>query len=182
MSETFKELVQYIKNPILEKDTNQSLKYRFQIFTKIFIFCAIIAIATTPLFSLFEELKSISLEDHKVEELFKNLPFFTVILIGGVVVPILEELIFRAPIILFKKPKSFKITFYTLSIIFGLIHITNFEFTNTILILAPLLVLPQLFTGFCLAFLRVRFGLRWSILLHCVYNVLFLSIGMMTDM
>ena len=181
MKETFFEFLKYIKNPVLEEDKNLSLKYRFNLLFKIFLFCLIVGFVSTPLYSLFEELEWISLENHKVEEIFKDLPFFVVILIGGIIVPFFEELIFRAPITLFKNPKYFKIAFYSFAIIFGLIHITNFESTTTVYLLAPLLVIPQLFAGLALGFLRVKLGLQWSILLHCVYNIFFLSIGLLSD-
>ena len=181
MKETFFDFTAFLKNPVLEKDKNENLNYRFKVFLNILLFCFIFASIITPLFTLLENLKWIDLDTHKVEEVFKDLHFSIVLLVGGIIVPFIEELIFRAPITLFKKPKLFKIAFYFFTIIFGLVHITNFEITSTVLILTPILVLPQLFAGFALGFLRVRFGLRWSILLHCVYNIFFLSIALIFD-
>jgi membrane protease YdiL (CAAX protease family) len=182
MKETFIELLNYSKNPILEKDDNTSLNYRLKIFIKILLFCVIVGALTTPIFVLFEELGWINLENHKVDEMFKDMPLYQVIFLGGILVPFIEELLFRAPITLFKKSFNFKIAYYCFAIIFGLIHITNFEITTIILVLTPFLILPQLFAGFALGFLRVRFGLVWSILLHCLYNTFFLTISMISEM
>jgi hypothetical protein len=38
-----------------------------------------------------------------------------------------------------------------------------------------LLVLPQIISGFILAFTRMRLGLIWSITLHAVHNLVLLS-------
>lgn len=181
MKETFYEFINYLKNPVLEKDSNTTLNHRLKVLVHIFLFCAIFASIITPLFTLLEDLGWIDLDTHKVEEVFKDLPFYAVILVGGILIPFIEELMFRAPIVLFKKPKSFKIAFYFFAIVFGLIHITNFEITSTVLLLTPILVLPQLFAGFALGFLRIRFGLRWSVFLHCIYNIFFLSIALIFD-
>lgn len=182
MKQTFLEFLSYLKNPILKKDENSSKNHRFKILIHILLFCIIAASISTPLFNLFDELGWISLDNHKVEKVFKNLPWLAILLVGGIIVPFLEELLFRAPITLFKKPNSFKYAFYFFAIVFGLVHITNFQLTTTVLLLAPILVLPQLFAGFALGFLRIRFGLRWAVLLHCVYNIFFLSLSIIFDL
>lgn len=181
MKETFHELINYIKNPVLEKDENSSLKYRFQKFFKLFLLCVTIGFLSMPLFTLFEELGWVNLENHKVEEIFKGKSIFLILFLGGISIPAIEELIFRAPITLFKKTLSFKIAFYAFTFIFGLVHITNFDITPAVLILTPFLVIPQLFAGLSLGFLRVRFGLHWSILLHCVYNSFFILLSTFSE-
>lgn len=181
MKNTFLDIVSFLRNPVLEKDENTNLNYRFKVFGQILILCVIAATLTTPLFSIFESLGIISMENHKVEEAFKDLSPAIVILIGALIVPVIEELIFRAPLTAFKKPNAFKLGFYIFTIGFALIHITNFELTTSILLLSPILVLPQLFVGIGLGYLRIRFGLQWSILLHCVYNLIFLSISLLFD-
>src|SRR5262245_45912126 len=58
---------------------------------------------------------------------------------------------------------------------FGLLHISNFrfpEFTTETLMLAPLLVLPQIISGFIFAFARMRLGMIWCIVLHAAMNFL----------
>ena len=70
--------------------------------------------------------------------------------------------------------------FYLISIAFGLIHILNFEPSLNIYLLAPILVAPQIVIGINLGYLRIRFGLIWSILFHAFHNGILLSIALLT--
>lgn len=181
MKETFQDLISYLKNPVLEQDQNSDLKYRFKIFLHILLISIITGIVISPVFALFEQLNWIDLENHKVEELFKDMSKLKVILLASIVIPIIEELIFRAPITSFKKPKSFKFGFYFFTLAFGLVHLTNFDNTTNVLLLAPILVLPQTLVGAYFGYIRVRFGLQWSMLLHGSYNLFFMLIGFISD-
>ncbi|CAL2101853.1 membrane protein of unknown function [Tenacibaculum sp. 190130A14a] len=116
----------------------------------------------------------VNLEDHAMEEMMKTMSKTVVFIFAVIVAPLLEELIFRAPITLFRDKKTFKVAFYAFAFIFGLIHLTNFTITTNVLILAPILVLPQIILGGYLGFIRVKFGLGWSILLHACYNAFFI--------
>jgi len=170
MKETFQNLIIYLKNPVLEKDPNTNLKYRFNIFFQILIISILTGIAISPIFALFEKMKWVNMENHKVEAMFQNMGILQIILLGAILIPIVEEAIFRGPIIAFRKPKSFKLAFYALALLFGFIHISNFEITTNVLLLSPLLVLPQILLGIYFGYIRVRFGLKWSMLLHGCYN------------
>jgi membrane protease YdiL (CAAX protease family) len=163
MLETFKILIDYLKNPKLEKDTNKSLRYRFLILYRLFIFCLFTGILLSFLFGFLEQLGLLDMNSHKLESAFKKLGSYKIILLGTIVAPVIEELIFRAPLVLFTSKKSFKI-------IFGFVHLSNYEITPKILLISPILVLPQIILGAYLGFIRIRFGLQWSILLHACYN------------
>ena len=177
MKETFITLVAYLKNPILEKDSNTNLNYRFKIFFQILLISIATSFLITPLFLIIEALGWVNMENHKVEAMFKDMPLYQIILVAGIIIPILEEAIFRGPITAFKKPKSFKIAFYAFSLLFGFVHITNFDLNFNVFILAPLLVLPQILLGGYFGFIRVRFGLPWSILMHGCYNSVLILIS-----
>ena len=72
----------------------------------------------------------------------------------------------------------FRSVLYFSCVAFGLVHVYNFtSITVASLLLAPLLVLPQVISGFILAFARMRLGMIWCIVLHIAHNVLFLFIG-----
>ncbi len=58
--------------------------------------------------------------------------------------------------------------FWTSALLFGLLHMTNYE-GGSLWTIAPM-VLPQLLIGPVWAFVRLRFGLRASILLHGASN------------
>jgi membrane protease YdiL (CAAX protease family) len=177
MKETFQNLIAYLKNPILEKDSNESLNYRFKIFFYLLIISVITSVIVAPLFFVIEELNLVKMDTHKFEEMFKGMGILKILLIAAIITPIIEELIFRAPITAFKKPKSFKQSFYTFSITFGIIHIFNFEITTNVLLLTPLLILPQLLVGTYFGYIRVRFGILWSMLLHGCYNGILITMS-----
>lgn len=67
--------------------------------------------------------------------------------------------------------------FYGASILFALLHLINFKPDLQILLMAPLLVLPQFLLGLLLGYLRVQLGLVWAIALHGVYNGLILLLA-----
>jgi hypothetical protein len=67
----------------------------------------------------------------------------------------------------------FRSVLYVSCFAFGLLHISNFRFTTLTaetLLLAPLLVLPQIISGFILAFARMRLGMIWCLVLHTAHN------------
>lgn len=181
MKETFLKLINYLKNPVLEKDTNFDLNYRFKIFFHILFISILTGILITPVFSLFEAMNWISMENHKVEELFTGMNKLLIILSAGVIIPTIEEALFRGPLTAFNTAKSFKIGFYVLTLLFGFVHITNFDLTTSVLLLSPILVLPQLLVGSYFGYVRVRFGLQWSILLHGSYNSFFILLSFIPE-
>ncbi|MBD3245047.1 MAG: CPBP family intramembrane metalloprotease [Candidatus Moranbacteria bacterium] len=69
----------------------------------------------------------------------------------------------------FYKNNFFKI-FYLQAIAFGLVHIINYQEVLTIWFIVPMLVMPQIFLGLILGFIRMKFGLIWSIFFHAMYN------------
>ena len=71
----------------------------------------------------------------------------------------------------------FRSVLYFSCVAFGLAHVYNFtSITIASLFLAPLLVLPQIISGFIFAFARMRLGMIWCIVLHIAHNVLLLFI------
>ncbi|MBA6156545.1 CPBP family intramembrane metalloprotease [Tenacibaculum sp. S7007] len=173
MKETFNELIAYLRNPVLEKDTNTNNSYRFQKFLHLLVISILTGALLTPLFVLIEHLGWVDLNDHAMEELMKNSSKWFIFFLAVILAPLLEELFFRAPITLFHNAKAFKIAFYVFAILFGLVHLTNFNITTNVLLLTPILVAPQTILGGYLGFIRVRFGLQWSMLLHACYNAFF---------
>lgn len=182
MKETVNELFNYLKNPICAKDKNTNLTYRLKKFFHLLIICVLTSIAITPLFSLIESIGLVDMNDHALEKLMKRFPKSAIFIFAVILAPLFEELIFRAPLSLFHNSDYFKQVFYTFAIVFGLIHITNFNITAQVLLLAPILVLPQTILGTYLGFIRIRFGLGWSILLHASYNGFFIFISFISDL
>ena len=140
-------------------------------------------------------------EYHAFDEL-KELAGYKILLLGAVFAPLTEELIFRAPLVLFKSPwkirvksdseegyitkeirlkifehpLAFKIAFFTMAILFGYVHITNYQIDTRILLFSPILVAPQMILGVIFGFIRIRLGLIWAIAMHAFYNGLLISL------
>ena len=74
----------------------------------------------------------------------------------------------------------FLIVFYFSAIIFGVVHITNFQSTSSNYAFLPLLVLPQIAMGIFAGYLRVRSGLLWGFALHALHNAIFMGAAYMT--
>ncbi len=168
---------EFVKHPIYLEDKNLDFKYRLDVFGRLLVYALLLSITFSFLIGLLEELGLLVVGEHAIEELFEKYPLPVIVLLAVAIAPILEELIFRAPLVLFKKSRFFNLIFYLFTLVFGFYHITNFEITTTVLLFLPLLVAPQIGVGFFLGFIRVRFGLLWAIALHAAYNmILFLPV------
>lgn len=67
----------------------------------------------------------------------------------------------------------FKLFFYSIAILFASIHIYNFSgITQYNFFISPFLVLPQLFLGLILGYIRVNFGFVYCILFHATINLI----------
>lgn len=67
--------------------------------------------------------------------------------------------------------RNFKYFYWSSSVTFGLMHASNFTGNVWYIILfAFVLTSPQIIVGFFLGFVRMNYGLRFSILLHMLYN------------
>ena len=170
-----KSLLDFFKNPVYKIDKDLSLKYKFIILGQLLAIALFISLGIAMLIGVLEEVTELDFGEHALDELFSEYSPEFIFLIVVIIAPILEELIFRGPLYLFRRSAYFGLIFYLFSLAFGFYHITNFEVTTTILYLSPLLVSPQLIIGLLLGYIRVRLGLGWSILLHACYN--FVLIG-----
>ncbi len=182
MVETFKGIIAYLKNPDIEEDFNTDFNYRLRIFFHFLAICIGTSLLLTPIFGFIEASGLVNMEKHKVTELFKQFTNGTIFLIVAVIAPLFEEIIFRAPLKLFKNPKSFKFIFYMFAIVFGLVHLSNYKLTTNIILLAPILVLPQIILGGYLGCIRIKFGLLWSVFLHGTYNAFFVLISFASEL
>ena len=175
MKTTFLQLVAYIKNPTLDTNESLTVNNRLKTFLHLFIISVLTAMVLGPLLNLIEYFELIDLQKHSLAKLIENKSKLEVLLLAAVLAPLLEELIFRAPLTLFKI-KHFKIVFYAFAIVFGLVHLSNYPYTTNVLFLAPILILPQVILGFYLGYTRIKLGLLWSMLLHACYNAFFMLI------
>jgi hypothetical protein len=61
-----------------------------------------------------------------------------------------------------------------LTILFALIHISNFSYSVSLLLFAPIIVLPQFVAGFLFGFIRIKQGFIWGFFLHALHNAIFI--------
>lgn len=176
MIKTFEEILSFIKNPVLKQDENQDFSYRFNKLIHI-LFLAIISTFTVTIFtSIFEAIGWLDYGKHAIDDILKSASNIEFLLLAVVLAPLLEELIFRAPLTLFKKQKQFKIAFYATTILFGYMHIFNYDITANVIVFSPFLIGPQLVVGMYLGYIRIQFGLIWSMALHALFNGFLLSL------
>ncbi len=65
--------------------------------------------------------------------------------------------------------KYYKYLYYFSIFYFAFVHFNNYA-DNSIWFLLPILVLPQFIAGFSYSFIRMHFGIGWSILTHALEN------------
>jgi hypothetical protein len=65
---------------------------------------------------------------------------------------------------------TFRYHFYLTAVVFGLVHVSNYNQPLQYGWEIILLVLPQLFIGFVLGYVRMRFGLKNAMIFHSAYN------------
>lgn len=114
------------------------------------------------------------------------------------VIPVIEELIFRFPLnykrnylvqllnwITRKRYEKrwnsiSKYFLYLMITAFGLIHLTNFNNKELIFYaLSPIIVGSQLMGGVVLSYVRIKLGFIWSIIQHGAFNLFVLLIALM---
>lgn len=201
---TWKDITEFLKHPKEQKHENKRLIFKFKQLAFILSLKAILATGLAYLIFLVKELGWLNSDTHAVSELAKTTSTWYFLFLGVIAIPLVEEIIFRLylrkkynPIRLIGffngllKPSSkkqieetidknwhkyYRIFFYSAAILFGVIHISNYKLTKNVLLFMPLLIAPQTIGGLFLGYMRVKFGLLWSILLHAFYNFIFLGI------
>ena len=93
------------------------------------------------------------------------------VIIGVLISPLLEELLFRYPLkfVIDKKYSRWLIILFCIG--FGLIHLTNYKIDSSHIPFIPLIVIVQIYGGFMFSFIRLKYGFWYSVLLHVIHNV-----------
>lgn len=165
------EFLQYPKNEKLQLTNEERNNLFAYLLVSMVFFSIILGLLIGGISVLFQ----LNFGDHAVDGLFKKYTPLTILLLAVVVAPIVEELIFRAPLTAFKNPTHFKYAYYTSIILFGVLHITNYGALEGQYWALPILVSPQLSAGVFLGYTRTKLGLLWSILLHAAHNLVLIA-------
>ncbi|UOF93846.1 MAG: CPBP family intramembrane metalloprotease [Bordetella sp.] len=67
--------------------------------------------------------------------------------------------------------KYFPLIFHFITFLFACMHLFNFSLNKVSFWLLPMLILPQWVTGLVLGWIRTRYGISSSILLHALFNL-----------
>lgn len=169
------ELYAFAKNPVFTKDENKNFDYRLQRLFKLVGIALGASILLLMVAGVIQLIFGLETGKHAIDDLFEHNTPLVIFLLAVLVAPVLEELIFRGPLAWFKKSNHFPAVFLLFTLAFGFLHITNFEFSLQVWLLSPLLVAPQISVGFILGFIRIKFGLLWSMAMHALYNLILVS-------
>ena len=170
--ETYKDLLLFIRKPAYDPLESPDLSVRFSLLAALLALSLLISFGIAMVLSVLENITDLNLGEHAIDQLFEQYPPAFILIVVAVLAPVIEELIFRGPLYLFRKSRFFALIYYFLTLVFGFYHITNFEITPTVILFSPVLVSPQLCIGFILGYIRVKLGLIWAILLHSIYNTI----------
>lgn len=178
LSEILKQITDYIKNPDCPTQKIKSFDAILKTLAVILVVAFILNFSFVLIIGILEGVGLFSMDDHAITKMFDELSPIMIIIAAVVLAPVFEELIFRAPLTLFCRFKNdFEYFFYGFALVFGYMHIANYELNGTIWLLSPILVAPQILLGLLLGYIRVNIGLVYSILFHAVYNAIIVIPG-----
>jgi len=199
----FKDYLQFLKEPNPNPNhQNINTSKKWQTLLVFIIIDILLIIPAVLLFFLIQEISNLDLDNHAVSELTNKSGLLGLILLGGILGPLIEELIFRLPLnykrnYLFKLFgvmigrkavknfwfKNYTVFFYLFILAFGIVHIFNFKDESvSILLLSPILVLPQIIGGTVIAYLRLNLGFFWGFLQHAIFNSALMIIAFYTNL
>jgi hypothetical protein len=206
---TFHALWRFIKKPVELSEDKASLQLKIGTCGALFLIQIPPLLVLMALVGGLEQLGLWDEDMHSLQKIFQEMEPVLIFFFAVIMAPLLEEVMFRL-ILRFRSnflilwsihigvalqlgqkrsllktarkvwDKFYGRVFYLMTMAFGLMHIMNFEPSLNIYLLAPILVAPQILIGINLGYLRVRFGLIWSILFHAFYNGVLMSIALLT--
>jgi membrane protease YdiL (CAAX protease family) len=165
------EFLKYPENQTLDIDSAEKWKR----FIKLLLLAVSFSILSGILLEGIATLFQLDFGTHAAEKLMEEFSIVAIFFLAVVLAPLIEELLFRAPLGLFQNRMTFVYAFYISILLFGMIHISNFEDLNGHYWAVPFMILPQLCAGTFLGFIRVKQGLIWSILLHAGHNLILIG-------
>ena len=203
IKETYQDFLAFLKHPSEQPDPIQTRQQKAKrLFSLLIIDMAAMIILMSIMYGV-EKLGLIDSEKHALKKLMNQLPISSILLGGVIIIPFIEELIFRlylrfkynyvaqsilllssvagaqnkSKLEIFLKnfwSKNFKSIFYLSAILFAYVHIFNFEYSTTILLLSPILIAPQFVIGLFLGYLRMKYNLVLGYFMHAIHNAIFL--------
>lgn len=195
------DLFNFLKNPQDSQDPNQSLKQKAKSLLMVLGIAILLSVLTAALLDILNELGWVNIDSHKMKDFMKTNSFLKIFLLGVVLIPLLEEIIFRLflrfksnyllQFIIYLYPRSkdsihefwqkyFRFIFYFSAIFFAVVHLSNFYEQASHIFLLPIIVLPQFIGGLMIGYLRVRYNFFLGFLMHAIFNAIFITIALLS--
>ncbi|WP_370569654.1 type II CAAX prenyl endopeptidase Rce1 family protein [Flaviramulus sp. BrNp1-15] len=171
-----KKIFLYIKKPHYERAVAIPNIYKIRLFTLIFTTYFIVNLLVIFIIeNLNNNVNIFYLSDNYKIEAFKHFSKRANLILLLILLPITEELFFRGPISLFKKNKNnFKNVFHLSAISYGFAYAIFYQLTTNIIVFSVVLImLSKTIYGLFLGLIRVRFGIKYSIISNIIYSILF---------
>lgn len=169
------ELLLFLRNPGYRTDADQSWGHKFKSLAGLLVLALGVGLFLALLLGFLDSLAPWDLQQHAFEELLDRFSVFQIIVLATLIAPVLEELVFRGPLWFFRKSPYFTGAFWFFTLLFALVHLSNYQGIQGLWYLTPLLVSPQLSLGIILGFIRVKFGLGSAMIFHAAYNAILLG-------
>lgn len=207
IKDTYIDFYRFLKNPINQLAEDQTFKNKVdKLFGVLVLEIPIIAIIGAIIYGI-EKAGLIDIGSHKIDELFQHIPIWKFILLGVIINPFFEELLFRLCLrftledftkysilsvsfldkqvmkrfgkyVTYLWINKFHLIFFFSAIVFAYFHLSNYELSITIVLLSPLLVAPQFITGLFLGYLRVKYSFMLGYSMHAIHNAFFILISL----
>ncbi len=162
----------------------------------------VLMMLTLPLAQLLEAFNLINFQKHDLTRLLEGDNFVITLLLMAVLVPIIEEFVFRLPLRmkyniipmsrlisarkLSDADEALKIyqvkkiwlqnygyVYYGLALLFAIVHLSNYPLTLNVILFSFILCLPQFLMALVVSYARLKHGLWSSMLLHGLHNLVF---------
>lgn len=207
IKETYRDFIDFIKVPKDEQSPLQTKSHQAKrLFSLLAIDIPVMGVLMVIISSL-SNIGLINLDDNEVSKLMEQSPKWLFLGLAVILIPFIEEVIFRLYLrfrqnylirflillssITGKEWKikteyslrrvwntNYRFIFYFSAILFGLIHLSNYELSGTSIYLIPVLILPQVIAGLFIGYLRVRYNFLLGFLIHVLHNAFFVIIGL----
>lgn len=193
ITDTFRDLVQFLKSPEQQQDIIQTPARKVRRLLILLLAEIPVMFALSALINLFSNLGWVQIEKHQVQTLVELFPIPVVLMLAVLLIPFIEELIFRFPL-KYKRNyplravamavngqnsrtegkvrrwwhRKYPVIFYLSAGIFAVIHFVNYDSETTLVFILPFLVLPQFILGLLMGYLRVRYNFFTGFLMHAL--------------
>ena len=177
----------FLRYPTPKKILDIGISAKVKIVLKLLIIEMPIMFIILLVVAAFEYLNILPMPDNSLPDLLNRLGLVLILILGVIVLPGIEEMIFRSYLVLPKFlnnyvwNKKFGYVFYASAIIFAGVHVLNFPDETQAILFAPIVLVPQFIVGIFAGYLRVKFGIIWGFVFHSIHNLIFLSLFILFD-